>query len=555
MTDLNDSLKRSSNLLDDENEELYYIEKVQLQRKKPKVLQNSNFLGVLSPPTTPENRLKKTILPTIEIKSAVKNLKTNLVASDEDSDVSPYTKAKNLFLRSADPFVFNRHELSGREKEAAIIEVHLKDCLRTLKSSSIYVSGPPGTGKSAQINASIKKLTDSGKLLDESKNLFLINDTGIEKKIRIVKFNCMSLSNPNELFRQIYLQVTGKNCSKNITSSILLKQFLKRKSTDCDFTILVLDELDNIIHKSQQLLFELFTWTSEIYEAEQKPNLLLIGIANALNLTDRFLPRLRANCISPKLIPFLPYTAEQIKSVLTNKLLSLTSTNSKEVTQQKTKIPPLVHPAAIQFCAKKSAVTSGDLRRAFDIMYKSIDMFEQTVRSSKNINDLKMTPLADLPKVMISQVVKVCSECFNANFELKLKPLNLQQNMILAFLFKFEEKNEVERTNNVKTKHLRHTEITLTSFFNYYVEKCKNFEHLNSLKRSEFLEVITSLDIHGLVVLSQVGSSSTSKSSIPNTSAMINFDSYKATSNIPKSEFFKHINDISILKRIAHSSY
>ncbi|TID19809.1 hypothetical protein CANINC_003692 [Pichia inconspicua] len=548
MTNISYSVKRSSSLLVDENEEQLHNERTQHYRKKPKVLQDSNFLGVLSPPTTPESGYKTVVLPKIALKSVVKDLQTTISNISEELKVSPYTKAKTLFLRSADPFVFNRHELVGREKEAATIECHLNDCLRTLRSSSIYVSGPPGTGKSAQINASIKKLTDSGTLLNKDSNIFLINECGINKKVRIVKFNCMSLSNPNELFKQIYFQVTGKLYNQNLSSSQLLKHFIKRKSTDCDFTILVLDELDNIIHKSQQLLFELFTWTSEMYEAEQKPNLLVIGIANALNLTDRFLPRLRANCISPKLIPFLPYTADQIKSVITNKLLSLMSNES-------TKLPPLVHPAAIQFCAKKAAATSGDLRRAFDIMYKSIDLFEQMITGPDIIRSIGKKPLSDLPKVMISQVVKVCSQCFNANFELKLKPLNLQQHIILAFIFKFEEKIEVESTKNAKSRYLKAQENTLTSFFNYYAEKCKYYDQFSSLKRPEFLEVITSLDIHGLVVLSQVGSSSNPKSSILNTSSMVNFDCYKATSNIPKSEFFKHIHDNSILKRIAYSSY
>lgn len=52
--------------------------------------------------------------------------------------------------------------------------------------------------------------------------------------------------------------------------------------------VVILDELDQLLSKHQQVLYSLFEWA-----AAPGSKLILVGIANALDLTERFLPRLR----------------------------------------------------------------------------------------------------------------------------------------------------------------------------------------------------------------------------------------------------------------------
>ena len=573
------SLKRTLNVLCDGNDNFNdtYGKNAELKRqKKVQPLSNSNDLGLLSPPVTPEHQLKAVQLQNSSLSSVSKNLNLSLAAETAKSlepesghqalsqisqrKQSPYTDAKNLFLRSSQPHFDLSFILSGREKEAKILDSYITNSLMRLESGSIYVSGPPGTGKSAQINTTIKHLLSNARPNSPTDNNVhqIVLDGNLERKVRIIKFNCMSISNPTELFKELYHKISGLKFNSADGSAQLCSLFRKTKENDCDMTILVLDEMDNIVNRSQQSLFELFTWASTLIDSETKPNLLLIGIANALDLTDRFLPRLRANCINPKLVPFLPYTAEQIKSVITTKLFTLLEDNKENIPGKHALLPPLVHPAAIQFCAKKSAVTTGDLRKAFDVMFKSIDLFEENVLKTKGLDELLRVPIESLPKVMISQVVKVCSASFNSNFELKLKPLNLQQKMILSFLFKFEEKLETERAQTGKTKVYKKfaNAISLGSFFEYYAEKCKIFDTvITQLKRAEFLEIISSLDIHGLVSISMLNTSSSTKTLLANNGVSLNFDNFKVSSSIPKMEFFKTVNDNIVLKRIVHSNY
>ena len=588
--------KRSNNYTNNENDEnlIYSPENspkksYNIKRQKTDLNNNSsilkvtNDLGLLSPPVTPKHLISKSQnLTTSTLKSVSKNLTQSLKSEDSSynqksiiysdlKDNSPYSKARNLFLRSSNPYSISKFVLSGREKEASILKDYIFESLNLIKSNSIYVSGAPGTGKSAQMNATLNELTNDADLIDESQNIYFIrslNNEKLNKKVRIIKFNCMSINSPTELFKEIYQNITGLSYRSELDNQNIYNLFTKNSKNNCDMNILILDEMDNIITKSQQSLFELFTWASDIIQTENKPNILLIGIANSLNLTDRFLPRLRANCINPKLVSFLPYTADQIRSVISNKLISLQPSSTKNNSI------PIVHPAAIQFCSKKAAVTNGDLRRAFDIMYSSLNLFQENLFKSTDIEDLKIildssiTPLEKIPKMTITSVVKVCSQSFNANFDLKLKPLTIQQKMILAFLFKHEEKIEAElqklklkskttansNSNTVKTISSAN-DISLKSFFEYYIEKCKDLDHVTLLKRSEFLEIISSLDNQGIVNLSMIGVTTSTSNLIKNRNVSLNFDNYKITPSLPKHEFIKNVSDIVLLKKIIYSSF
>ena len=85
-------------------------------------------------------------------------------------------------------------------------------------------------------------------------------------------------------------------------SSISLYPFATLKQNSPFASVVVLDEIDCLITKDQEVLYKLFEWPT-------LPNsrLVLIGIANALDLTDRFLPRLKAKNIEPQLLHFIPY--------------------------------------------------------------------------------------------------------------------------------------------------------------------------------------------------------------------------------------------------------
>jgi cell division control protein 6 len=67
--------------------------------------------------------------------------------------------------------------------------------------------------------------------------------------------------------------------------------------------------------------------------------LVLVGIANSIDLTARVLPRLQSLARKPQLVTFPSYSAPQLEALLHQRLTSLPG--------------PVFHPQAIRLVAKK----------------------------------------------------------------------------------------------------------------------------------------------------------------------------------------------------------
>lgn len=70
-----------------------------------------------------------------------------------------------------------------------------------------------------------------------------------------------------------------------------------------------------------------------------KSRLILLGIANSLDLTERLLPGLEARGCKPRLVAFPTYNRNQITTVLEERLGSLPG--------------PVFAPKALEFCGRK----------------------------------------------------------------------------------------------------------------------------------------------------------------------------------------------------------
>nr|CAD7425385.1 unnamed protein product [Timema monikensis] len=229
-------------------------------------------------------------------------------------------------------------DLPGRQEQLAQLHEFLSSCLDQMVSGTLYVSGPPGTGKTA----CLVKIME----LPEFKNFY-----------KMVYVNCTSMRSSSCVYARITQELRIKTSGK--TEKDFLSALEKYLATSKKMILVVLDEIDQLDSRKQSVLYTIFEWPS-------KPNsrLVLIGIANALDLTDRILPRLQARLdMKPRLLNFPPYSKQQIVDILAHRLKE---SGASEV----------FSPVALQLLAGKVASVSGDVRRALDIARRVTELTE-----------------------------------------------------------------------------------------------------------------------------------------------------------------------------------
>ncbi|ODH13787.1 hypothetical protein ACO22_06902 [Paracoccidioides brasiliensis] len=484
-------------------------------------------------PTTPKHRVKVTGKP---LTPRAPRTICHVTAAQ-----SVYTPARQLFARSSTP-----GRLVGRDSEREELTAFIDNAVQSRSGGCIYVSGPPGTGKSAMVNE-------------------VWRDIHLEKSVRVAHINCASMTSS----RDIYTKLVDELCDdaqlfKKSRTELLGGMFLqKKRSASTAFYVVALDEIDHLLSSDVETLYTLFEWS-----LQPGSQLVLIGIANALDLTDRFLPRLKAKNLKPHLLPFLPYTAPQISGIITTRLRSLLPTTAPNCGPAD--FIPFLHPAAIQLCARKVASQTGDLRKAFDIVRHTIDLIEQefirniscgaptnSIASSKaplteNVNLASLvsppdTPsssscsstqpwtgpvytAATAPRATVAHVARVTSSAFGNGATQRLQGLNLQQKAALCAMIALGRKQQDSDGNGVlstPSKTPRSTASaapTVNQLFATYSTLCRRDKILQPLSATEFRDVIGSLETLGLVGEAQGrgygGASSFSSSFSSSSSAM-----------------------------------
>lgn len=410
---------------------------------------------------------------------------------------SVYNQARQLFSRCSNP-----GKLVGRDSERKELSTFVERCLESKSAGCLYVSGPPGTGKSA--------------LVDE-----VIQEYRTHERVQLSVVNCMSVRNAKDLSQKLSEDLGLK---EDGGFEYLRSCFVRSKAKNAQKYLVILDEVDTLVDLDLDLLYSLFEWSMQ-----PSSRLLLLGIANALDLTDRFLPRLKSRSLKPELLPFMPYSATQIAEVLTAKLQTLSSGEAQTT--------PFIQPAAIQFCAKKVAAQTGDLRKAFDICKRVVDLVEQETRerdAEKALQDSpSKTPLMEnvnlsspptpramakghmkaisataytlqtAPKATIAHMAKVTAQVFGNGTTQRLGTLNLQQKAVLCALAALEKRKrdtQVERTMfATPSKHTSHAAPTVKQLFEAYSQLCTREQLLHPLTSVEFRDVVSGLETLSLV--------------------------------------------------------
>ncbi|XP_955167.1 origin recognition complex protein 1, putative [Theileria annulata] len=240
----------------------------------------------------------------------------------EESIVEPLSPELTLQLNS-------NEKILGREEEAEKIRTFMETNIKQGGTGQIlYISGVPGTGKTETVKMVSKEL--------------------ISKKLKgqipwfdLIEINAVHLSKPNELYRVFYNKLFAKPAPISHSYDELDKYF-NNNTTPC---ILIVDEADYIVTKTQKVLFNLFD-----LPCKKNSKFILIIISNTMDLNYKMKSSIQSRLGFGSLV-FKPYRYQQIIQVIESKL---------------GKHSP-IDPVALQLCARRVTNYSGDMRKALQI--------------------------------------------------------------------------------------------------------------------------------------------------------------------------------------------
>ncbi|XP_020031925.1 cell division control protein 6 homolog [Castor canadensis] len=365
-----------------------------------------------------------------------------------------YQQAK-LVLNTAVP-----DRLPAREKEMDVIRNFMREHICGKKAGSLYLSGAPGTGKTACLSRILQDLKKE------------------VKDFKTIMLNCMSLRNAQAVFPAIAQEICQEEISRSAGKDMMRKLEKHMTAEKGPMIVLVLDEMDQLDSKGQDVLYTLFEWPWL-----NNSRMVLIGIANTLDLTDRILPRLEARekC-KPQLLNFPPYTRNQIATILQDRLTQVSRDQ-------------VLDNAAIQFCARKVSAVSGDVRKALDICRRAIEIVESDVKSQtilKPLSECKSPSESLVPKrVGLSHISQVISEVDGNRMTLSREgaqdSLPLQQKILVCSLL-------------LLTRQLKIKEVTLGKLYEAYSNICRK-QQVASVDQSECLSLSGLLESRGILGL------------------------------------------------------
>lgn len=325
--------------------------------------------------------------------------------------------------------------LPGREEQIECLKSLLKKHTEDNVSTSMYVSGPPGTGKTVTLHS-------------------LFASDLVTKNFNAVYVNCSMIKSANLVYTKI-AEMLKLSCGVQRECILAIERHLKTKHKSI---LLVLDEIDQLSSKNQSILYQIFEWPTI-----PKSKLVVIGIANSLDLTDRLLPMLKTKVsLQPELLNFPPYTKTELINIITHRL-------------ENAGVKEILPASAIQLLAAKIASFRGDVRYALDVTRQVIELADEKADKKVGLNDV----------MAVLNNVYSTSSALDDNIENSEK-LPLQQELVVCALLLLLSSNK------------RSQVITIGKLFEIFKKICIK-RNIQVRDLSEFITMCSLLETRGII--------------------------------------------------------
>ncbi|XP_076241562.1 origin recognition complex subunit 1 isoform X2 [Calliopsis andreniformis] len=252
-------------------------------------------------------RLEETLLSTPKSRLTKRNFTPSMGKRHSTllKPATPLQEARSRLHVSAVP-----KSLPCREEEFNTIFTFLNKRLEDKSGGCIYISGVPGTGKTATVNEAVKclqKLIMKGQLED----------------FNYVAINGMKITEPRQSYVQILKQLDGKTFTWEQAYRILEKRF---HTANSKMTLLLVDELDFLCTKRQDVVYNLLDWPTKAMS-----KLVVVTIANTMDLPERVLMGRVTSRLGLTRLTFQPYNYKQLQEIVMSRLKDFDGFRSEAV--------------------------------------------------------------------------------------------------------------------------------------------------------------------------------------------------------------------------------
>ncbi|XP_050431816.1 cell division control protein 6 homolog [Adelges cooleyi] len=326
--------------------------------------------------------------------------------------------------------------LPGREEQIERLRSFLTKHIDDHVPASMYVSGPPGTGKTVSLHS-------------------LFNSDVVTKNFNIVYVNCGMIKSANRVYIKIaeLLKLAGSTAQREC--KVAIEKYLKSKHKS---VLLVLDEIDQLSTKNQTILYQIFEWPTIT-----NSNIVVIGIANSLDLTDRLLPMLKSKIsLQPELLNFPPYTKSELANIISHRL-------------EKSGISDMFPANAIQLLAAKIASFRGDVRYALDVTRRVIELADEKIEK----------------KIVLGDVMAVLNNVYSTSSALdnndeNTEKLPLQQELVVCALLLILSSSKKSQP------------ITVGRVFDVFKKICTR-RNIQARDLSDFITMCSLIETRGII--------------------------------------------------------